>query len=416
MVLHPDRTEAVREIFARWELDFAIVGHTTDTGRFVIQHKGQIVADLPVDVLAEDAPVYQRPWTPTPAAPVLSASDIPGADDIGATLAKLMGGPHLSRRRWVWEQYDHMVMGDTVQRPGGDAAVVRIHGTNRGLAASVDVTPRYCAASPVEGGKQAVAETFRNLCAVGAKPLAVTDCLNFGSPERPEIMGQLVGCIEGLSQACRALDMPIVSGNVSLYNETSGAAIPPTPAIGGIGLLDDISQMATIAFKNSGDVILLVGETRGHLGQSIYARDVAGRTDGAPPPVDLATERRNGEFVRAQIIAGNITAAHDISDGGLLVAVAEMALAGDLGCALSTPKSSCVAHAFLFGEDQARYVLSVTSEKAKAVSAAANTANVPVVLLGQVGGADISLDGKIVQSVATLSRAHEGWFPTFMEG
>jgi len=416
MVLHPERVAVAQEIFARWELDFAIVGITTDTGRFVIKHKGETVADLPVDVLAEDAPVYQRPWTPAPAAPALAAQDVPGTDDLGATLIALMGGPHLSSRRWVWEQYDHMVMGDTVQRPGGDAAVVRVHGTNKGLAATVDVTPRYCAASPSEGGKQAVAEAFRNLCAVGAKPLAITDCLNFGNPERPEIMGQLVGCIEGLSEACRALDMPIVSGNVSLYNETSGNAIPPTPAVGAIGLLDDIAKMASIGFKQAGDVIFLAGETAGHLGQSIYAREIAGVSYGAPPAVDLAAERRNGDFVRTQIIAGHVTAAHDISDGGLLVALAEMALAGDLGCRLDMPKDACLRHAFLFGEDQARYVLSVAPASAGALIEAAVRACVALTRLGVTGGDGIALDGESVTSIAPLRAAHEGWFPNFMEG
>jgi phosphoribosylformylglycinamidine synthase len=416
MVLHPDRVDAARAIFNRWELDFAIVGKTTDTGRFIIHHKGEQVADLPVDVLAEQAPVYQRPWTPTPPAPYLSAKDIPDTDDLGATLARLMGGPHLASRRWIWEQYDHMVMGDTVQRPGGDAAVVRVHNSRKGIAATTDVTPRYCAASPVEGGKQAIAEAFRNLSAVGAKPLATTDCLNFGNPERPEIMGQFVGCVQGISEACIALDMPIVSGNVSLYNETMGAAIPPTPAIGAIGLLDDIDHMATIAFKQDGDVILLIGETSGHLGQSIYAREIAGRTDGAPPPVDLVAERRNGDFVRTQIVSGNVTAAHDVSDGGLIVTLAEMALAGNRGCMLNVPKNAGLRHAYLFGEDQARYVLSVTPAKADALLAAANTKQVPITKLGTVGGGDIVLDGKAVQALTALRRAHENWFPEYMEG
>ncbi len=416
MVLHPDRTEAARAIFERWELDFAIVGKTTDTGRFIIHHKGEQVADLPVDVLAEQAPVYQRPWTPTPPAPYLSAKDVPDTDDLGVTLARLMGGPHLASRRWIWEQYDHMVMGDTVQRPGGDAAVVRVHNSRKAIAATTDVTPRYCAASPVEGGRQAIAEAFRNLCAVGAKPLAATDCLNFGNPERPEIMGQFVGCIEGISQACIALDMPIVSGNVSLYNETSGIAIPPTPAIGAIGLLDDIDHMATIAFKQDGDVIFLIGETSGHLGQSIYAREIAGRSDGAPPPVDLAAERRNGDFVRTQITSGNVTAAHDISDGGLIVALTEMALAGDRGCTLNLPKNAGLRHAYLFGEDQARYVLSVAPSKADALIAAANAKQVPVTKLGMVGGRHIMLDGNPIHAVTELRHVHENWFPEYMEG
>ena len=414
MVLHPDRTEAAREIFDRWELDFAIIGETTDTRRFVIQHGGAIVADLPVDVLAEDAPVYQRPWTPTPAAPAIGSDTVAAPDDLAATIVKLVGGPHLCSRRWVWEQYDHMVMGDTVQRPGGDAAVVRVHGTRKGLAATTDVTPRYCLADPKEGGKQAIAEAYRNLSAVGAKPLATTDCLNFGNPEKPETMGQFVGCIEGIGEACRALDMPIVSGNVSLYNETNGVAIPPTPAIGAIGLIDDIAQMTTIGLRDDGDLLFIIGETRGHLGQSLYAREIANVTEGAPPPVDLATEKRHGEFVRAQITAGQVNAVHDISDGGLIIAGIEMAMAGGIGCAIALDTTHCALHALLFGEDQGRYLVTAAADKAAGLRAAATDAGIPLQQLGKVGGSDIVIDGITAIPLAELTQAHEDWLPELM--
>ena len=414
MVLHPDRTEAAREIFDRWELDFAIIGETTDTRRFVIQHGGAIVADLPVDVLAEDAPVYQRPWTPTPAAPAIGSDAVAAPDDLAATIVKLVGGPHLCSRRWVWEQYDHMVMGDTVQRPGGDAAVVRVHGTRKGLAATADVTPRYCLADPKEGGKQAIAEAYRNLSAVGAKPLATTDCLNFGNPEKPETMGQFVGCIEGIGEACRALDMPIVSGNVSLYNETNGVAIPPTPAIGAIGLIDDIAQMTTIGLRDDGDLLFIIGETRGHLGQSLYAREIANVTEGAPPPVDLATEKRHGEFVRAQITAGQVNAVHDISDGGLIIAGIEMAMAGGIGCAIALDTTHCALHALLFGEDQGRYLVTAAADKAAGLRAAATDAGIPLQQLGKVGGSDIVIDGITAIPLAELTQAHEDWLPELM--
>lgn len=414
MVLHPDRTEAAREIFDRWELDFAIIGETTDTRRFVIQHGGAIVADLPVDVLAEDAPVYQRPWTPTPAAPAIGSDAVAAPDDLAATIVKLVGGPHLCSRRWVWEQYDHMVMGDTVQRPGGDAAVVRVHGTRKGLAATTDVTPRYCLADPKEGGKQAIAEAYRNLSAVGAKPLATTDCLNFGNPEKPETMGQFVGCIEGIGEACRALDMPIVSGNVSLYNETNGVAIPPTPAIGAIGLIDDIAQMTTIGLRDDGDLLFIIGETRGHLGQSLYAREIANVTEGAPPPVDLATEKRHGEFVRAQITAGQVNAVHDISDGGLIIAGIEMAMAGGIGCTIALDTTDCALHALLFGEDQGRYLVTAAADKAAGLRAAATDAGIPLQQLGKVGGSDIVIDGITAIPLAELTQAHEDWLPELM--
>ena len=272
----------------------------------------------------------------TPKQPVVKAADVVPPMNAGDALIKLIGSPDLCSRRWVWEQYDHIILGNTVQRPGGDAAVVRVNDGPKALALTADVTPRYCEADPFEGGKQAVAEAWRNLTAVGAKPLAITDNLNFGNPERPEIMGQLVGCIRGIGEACSALDFPVVSGNVSLYNETNGRAILPTPTIGGVGVLDDFEKSASIAFKAADQAILLIGETKGWLGQSIYLRDVCEREEGAPPPVDLAAERRNGDFVRALIAEGTATAVHDVSDGGLLVAVAEMAMASGIGAELET--------------------------------------------------------------------------------
>src|SRR5918998_4751651 len=279
MVLKPGREGEAEAIFRKWELDFAVIGRVTDTGHMVLKWDGEIVADIPLAPLADEAPCYDRPWVPTPKQRPLT--DIPESTDIAADLLKLMASPDLASRRWIWEQYDNMVGANTVQRPGGDAAVVRVHGTDKALAITTDVTPRYCFADPVEGGKQAIAECYRNLTAVGAKPLATTDCMNFGNPQRPEIMGQFVGCIEGMAEACAALDFPIVSGNVSLYNESKatggGSAILPTPAIGSVGLLKDWRKSVTIAFKGVGDVVLAVGQRSGHLGQSLWLRELHGR-------------------------------------------------------------------------------------------------------------------------------------------
>src|SRR5262249_2414840 len=268
---------------------------------------------------------------------------------------KILRSPDACSKRWIWKQYDHLVMGNTVQRPGGDAAVVRLEGSRKGLALVGDCTPRYCAADPKRGGAQAVAETWRNLTAVGATPLAITDNMNFGNPERPEIMGQFVGCIEGMREACLALDYPVVSGNVSLYNETKGAGILPTPVVGGVGLLADVGKSVSLALTRAGEHLVLIGETKGHLGASLCLREIAGSEAGAPPPVDLEAERRNGDFVRAEIQAGRVSACHDVSDGGLLVAVAEMTMAGTIGATLS----GIANHATAFGEDQARYILAV---------------------------------------------------------
>ncbi|HUE46415.1 MAG TPA: phosphoribosylformylglycinamidine synthase subunit PurL [Aestuariivirgaceae bacterium] len=410
MVLRPEQEAQAEEIFRKWGLDFAVVGRTTDDLRFRIRHKGEEVADLPIKDLGNEAPEYDRPWiAPEPPAPL---GPVPAPDDIAAAILALMGTPDLCSRRWVWEQYDHLIGSDTAQGPGGDAAVVRIAGP-KAIAISTDCTPRYVEADPFEGGKQAVAECWRNLNAVGAEPLAVTDNLNFGNPERPDVMGQIVRAIEGIGEACRALDFPVVSGNVSLYNETSGEAILPTPTIGGIGLISDLARTATLAFKAEGDVILLVGGHGGHLGQSLYLREIHGREEGSPPPVDLARERRHGEFVRNLIRAGQVTAVHDISDGGLAAALCEMALAGDLGAEIDPVGSE--PHVALFGEDQARYVVTCTAANAEPVLSQAAAANVPAEAIGKVGGTEIVIDATAAVPLAALRTVHEGWFPGFMD-
>jgi len=414
MVLKPEMEREARAIFEKWDLDFAIVGKTTDTLRFVVRHQGDVMADLPIKELGDEAPEYDRPWREGAKPAPVDAASIPLPGDIGAVILKLLGSPDLASRRWVWEQYDHLILGNTVQRPGGDAAVVALDGTCQGLAITVDVSPRYCEADPFEGGKQAVAETWRNLTAVGALPIAITDNLNFGNPEKPEIMGQLVGAIKGIGEAARALDYPIVSGNVSLYNETNGIGILPTPAIGGVGLLEDVTKSSTLAFKRAGDAILLVGATTGHLGQSVYLREIEGREEGAPPPVDLAAEKRNGDAVRALILDGTATAVHDLSDGGLAIALAEMAMASGIGAMIDALPAG-PAHAALFGEDQARYLLTVApSDEAKA-AAACKAAGVAIQRLGVTGGDALVLPGAAVL-VSRLKDAHEGWFPAYMQG
>jgi len=416
MILKPRAMDQARAIFEKWELDFAEIGRLTDTGHLVLKKNGKIEADMPVAPLVEKSPVYQRPYVPTKPQTEIDPASVPAPADLLAALRTLIGSADLSSRRWVWEQYDHLVMGNTAQRPGGDAAVVRLPDTNgKALAITSDCTPRYCFADPKRGGAQAVAETWRNLTAVGATPLAITDNMNFGNPQRPEIMGQFVGCIEGMVEACKALDYPVISGNVSLYNETNGKGILPTPVIGGVGVIADAAKSAPIAFRQPGEVILLVGETKGHLGQSIFLRELHGREEGAPPPVDLAAEKRNGDFIRTQILAGTVTACHDCSDGGLLVAIAEMAMAGNLGATVRLPeKTSTPVHAFWFGEDQARYVATVAMGDAERFRSQAGKAGVAVAALGETGGgALILVDGGTI-SVADLKDAHEAFFPDLM--
>jgi phosphoribosylformylglycinamidine synthase len=420
MVLKPGREAEAEAIFRKWELDFAVIGEVTDTGHMVLEFNGEVVCDIPLDPLADEAPLYERPYAiPKPPEPL---TDIPESTDIAADLLKLMGSPALASRRWVWEQYDQTVGADTVQTPGGDAAVVRVHGSNKALAITTDCTPRYCHADPFEGGKQAVAEAYRNLCAIGAMPLAITNCLNFGNPQRPEIMGQFVGCVQGMGEAAKALDFPVVSGNVSLYNETrnddgSSLAILPTPAIGGVGLLDDHEKMATIGFKAEGEQLILIGHTKGHVGQSLWLELCHGRREGPPPPVDLAAERRAGECIRKLIADGLVTAVHDCSDGGAAVAVAEMALSGNIGLDMTVVQEIPNPGAILFGEDQGRYV--VTTTNPEAVRAGANAAQLFTVPIGTTGGDSIAFDlvgrgGRQSVSLADLRAAHEGFFPRLM--
>ena len=515
MVLKPGREAQARAIFEKWGVDFAVIGVTTDTGRLVVRHNGNIEADIPVSPLADGAPNYDRPCTervrPAPledphvvirealvtlrtenkseeqmkaladafledrvatlggaeAAGVTASGDeikiyvrlapdaagafgsleeaarnlketgivreasietheeeVDLADRAGASsmltaLGRLMGSPDLCSRRWIWEQYDHTVMGDTVIGPGGDAALVRVHGTNRALALTTDVTPRYVKADPFEGGKQAVAETYRNICAVGAAPLAITDCLNFGSPERPEIMAEFVAAVEGMAEACEALNYPVVSGNVSFYNETGGAAIPPTPAIGGVGVLEDATKAARVSGAYAGDELIAIGVTRGWLGQSLYMRELFGREEGAPPPVDLEAERRNGELIRKLIAEGLVTACHDVSDGGILIAAAEMALAAGEGLELRTPVKARRA-AFWFGEDQSRYLIAVAPGAADTLLLKAAMAGVQASKIGRFGGAFLRLDtggeGADAIGLLDLSDLHERALPDTMRG
>jgi phosphoribosylformylglycinamidine synthase len=411
MILRPGSEPEARHIFEKWELDFAVIGKVTETGRLVLRAGGEIAAEIPVGPLVTEAPVYRRSWRRPDPEPEIDPASLPGRDPLEC-LQRLLDSPALASKRWIWEQYDHLVMGNTVIRPGGDAAVIRVSSEGKALALATDCTPRYCRADPVRGGAQAVAESWRNLIAVGAEPLAITDNMNFGNPERPEIMGQFVGAIEGMREACLALAYPVVSGNVSLYNETSGRAILPTPVIGGVGLIADAGTAVDLALKHDGDAVILIGDTRGHLGASLYLREIEGREAGPPPPVDLAAERCNGDFVRAMIRGGFVVACHDLSDGGLLVALAEMAMAGMRGLTLDPIPTELPSHAFLYGEDQARYL--IEAEDFQAVLKAAETAGVPARAIGVIGGASLTLSGGGAISVDALKATNEAWLPGYM--
>ena len=440
MVLKPGREAEAEAIFRKWELDFAVIGEVTDTQHMVLEWNGEVVCNIPLGPLAADAPLYDRPamsreeyktW-----AQVKPLEDVPESTDIGADLLKLMASPALASKRWIWEQYDRQVGGDTLQT-GGDAAVVRVHGTNKALAMTTDCTPRYCYADPYEGGKQAVAEAYRNLCAVGARPLAITNCLNFGNPQRPEIMAQLTGCLEGMADACRALDFPVVSGNVSLYNESKatggGSAILPTPAIGGVGIIEDYSKMMTMGFKAAGEQLVFIGKRpSGVLGQSAWLNQTLRQKDGLAPLVDLEAERLAAGLVRDLIGAGLLTSVHDVSDGGVAVAVAEMALAGDLGAHVELFGNvgfELTPTAFLFGEDQGRYIATTsTNEIAQEICKRVEEAGLCFDYVGEVTEHQSIVFGDAINAapvgppdesasipLVDLRDAHESFFRDWME-
>ena len=398
MVLRPELEAEAKAVFDKWDLDFAIVGETLNEDRFLVCLNGEVKADLPLKALSGTAPEYDRDWVPTPASPALG--DLPEIDPIDG-LKSLIGSPNYGAKSWVYEQYDHMVMADTVVRPGFGAGVIRVHGTSKALAFTSDVTPRYCKADPERGGMQAVAEAYRNLSSVGAKPLATTDNLNFGNPEKPEIMGQFVGCIKGIGAACAALEMPIVSGNVSLYNETDGSAILPTPTIGAVGLIEDLSDLVS-GPAQEGDLLVLIGQTSGHLGQSALLAEAFGRSDGQAPAVDLEQEKRHGTFVREY--HAMIRSATDLGDGGLALAAFEMAQAAGCGLALEDGDTG-----WFFGEDQARYLLAVPMSEAALLVEQAGAQGIPARLIGSFGGDAFKL-GDSAADMTALSGIYEAAF------
>ena len=415
MVIKPGKEKLAYDIFEKWELDVALIGKTTDTGRLVLKHNRKKVCDIPIAPLADDAPNLDRPYEIPASKPVVLAENIHETQDYDDCLMRLISCSDIASKRWIWEQYDRHVMADTVDssQSGGDAAIVRIHGTNKAVAITTDCTPRYVEADPYEGGKQAVAETWRNLTCVGADPIAITDCLNFGNPERPEIMGQFVGAIEGMNEACRAFDYPVVSGNVSLYNETNGQAIPPTPAVGGVGLIPDLEFMQTLKGAKEGHTLILIGDTTGWLGSSIYLREILRREEGAPPPVDLAAEKRNGDYVRKLIRNKRVFAVHDCSDGGLAIAACEMAFASNVGMHISRA-IGCPTHAWLFGEDQGRYLIAVDDNSVNPVISTATAKGVSAQVVGKVGGDRIKADGGFDVSLEALRKRHESFLPELM--
>jgi len=412
IVLKEGKEQEAEKIFKKWDLDFAVIGKLTDSKNLVLHFNKELVCDIPITSLADEAPKYNREWVSTPLPEEINMDQKLKDLNIKDCLEKLLSHENQANKSWVWEQYDHMVMGDTVQKPGGDAAVVRVHGTNKALAATVDCTPRYCFAHPHTGGMQAVCETYRNLSAVGAEPRAITNCLNFGNPEKKEIMGQFVDVIEGISEACVALDYPVISGNVSLYNETNGVAIKPTPTIGGVGFIQDVNKSMTLSLKSSDSLLLVVGETKGHIHQSALCHDILHLKKGPPPAINLNEEKKNSFFVRELIDKKIAKSAHDISDGGIALAIAEMCMAGKMGAKIITNLIDAERVKFLFGEDQARYLIEIKNEDCENVMKLAKEQEISLLQLGSTKKENLTIDEMKI-SVDDLLKLNNKWFHNY---
>ncbi|MDA9904776.1 phosphoribosylformylglycinamidine synthase subunit PurL [Hyphomicrobiales bacterium] len=415
MIIEPDKEQEAKAVFDKWGLDFATIGILTDTNHLVINHNDELKAEIRLDILESGAPSYDRPYKIIKESAFDESLVKETAESPINILKRLINSPNLCSRKWVWEQYDHMVMNDTILRPGGDAAIIRVHGTNKGLAISTDSTPRYCSADPVEGGKQAVAESWRNITSVGALPIAITDCMNFGNPEKEEIMGQFAGVVTGMIEACEILDYPVVSGNVSLYNETNGKGINPTPAIGGVGLIENLNHFSTPHLKRDNDTVLLVGKTDGYLGQSIYAKEILNIISGLPPKVNLKNEKKIGDAIRDLININKLDTVHDISDGGFLVALTEMSISGGIGVKIHLDEKD-VSPKFLFGEDQGRYIISVPDELISDILRILESKNIFFQKIGKTSGTKIIINDSEEIEIKSLKKIHEDWFNEYLKG
>ena len=411
MIIEPKKEHIAKEVFDKWELDFSVIGKLTNTNKLVINHKKMTKAEIVLDILEKGAPSYKRPYSINKFSEEKINNDKLIDKSPISILKDLIGSPNLCSRKWVWEQYDHMVMTDTILIPGGDSAIIRVHGTNKGLSITSDSTPRYCLSDPIEGGKQAVAEAWRNLIAVGSRPIAITDCMNFGNPEKEDIMGQFAGVVKGMIMSCNQLDFPVVSGNVSLYNETNGKGINPTPVIGGVGVIDNLDIFADHNFKRKDDVIIIIGKTDGHLSQSIYATELLNINTGLPPKVNLDEEKKNGLTIKSLIESSLVDTSHDISDGGILIALTEMAIKNNIGFDIETDIIN--SHRFLFGEDQGRYIISVKEKNLIKVKKILEESNVIYNIAGVTIDKIIKVNEEKIP-IDEIKEIYENWFTKYL--
>ena len=415
LILNSEKVENAKKIFIKWGLDFSVIGKTTNTKNLVLNFDGEEVANLPVNSLSNNVPIYDRKWKKNVTSIKKNLQIDFKSFKILESLKKILMSPNNAEKSWVWEQYDHTVMGDTIQKPGGDSAVIRIHGKNKGIAITVDSSAHYCLANPVAGGKQIVSEAWRNLISVGASPIAITNCLNFGNPEKDKIMGQFVECIDGISQACTYLDFPVVSGNVSFYNETQNKAILPTPTIGGVGLLKNLNTMITKNTKEIGSYILVIGKTLGHLYQSEFLREVVGIKDGPPPEVNLFNEKNNGLLVQALISKKLLNSVHDISTGGILIALSEMCISGNIGAKIKIPNDKISPHEYLFGEDQSRYLIEVNEKNKNEVYKILEKNSIFYEMLGKTQKDSLVLDKEFNIKLNNLNKLNSFWFRNYFK-
>jgi len=413
IVLKKGKEKEARKIFEKWGLDFAIIGQLTNSKKLELEFNKKNVCSIPIHSLGDNAPKYKRDFITYNYPKIINYDSDIEKLDIKNSLIKILSHHNYSNKSWVWEQYDHMVMTDTIQKPGGDSAVIRYHGKNKGIAATVDCVPRYCKAHPKSGAMQAVCETWRNLISVGAQPIAITNCLNFGNPEKKEIMGQFVDSINGMREACETLNYPVISGNVSLYNETNGVAIYPTPTIGGVGLLKNINNMMTLNFKNTENIIAVVGETSGHLSQSALIYDVMGNKEGPPPQINLKEEKKNGLFVSNLIKNKLVAAVHDVSHGGIIVTVAEMCMASNIGAKIKVSGSNIDKIKYLFSEDQARYLIEISKKNLEKVKKIANTKKIKIDIIGNTQSEIFEVENDLKISVKELKTKNESWFKNY---
>jgi len=413
LIINSGKEDKAKKIFTKWGLDFSIIGNTTDTNSLILNYNGEEVANLPLSSLSEDSPVYSRKWKKSSVQKKINPPKDFKNKNIFESLKKILTTPNNSEKSWVWEQYDSTVMGDTIQKPGGDSGIIRIHGKNKGVALTVDSSTDYCLADPITGGKQIVCESWRNLISVGSKPIAITNCLNFGNPEKEKIMGQFVETIDGISQACTYLDFPVVSGNVSFYNETNNSSISPTPTIGGVGLIKNLDNVTSSNFKETGSNIYIIGKTLGHLYQSEFFKEVVNFYEGPPPPINLFNEKNNGLLVLDLILKKFVNSAHDISSGGMLIALSEMCILGEIGAKIKIPQNNISKHEYLFGEDQSRYIIEVNHKNAKEVEKNLKNNNIYYDLVGKTQKNTLTIDKEFKITVDELSQLNKNWFTNY---